>query len=186
MSCIVLASRNPVKERSVREAFARMFPSERFDVMTLAVESDVGDQPMSDRQTLAGALTRAERAKQQLAEGDYWIGIECGVEDGADGMAAFAWAVVLDRTRIGKGRTGTFFLPDRVAACIRAGLELGDADDVVFGTENSKQDMGAVGILTSGVIDRAALYEHAVILALASFKNPKFYDMSYESLGTDG
>ena len=162
-----------------------MFPRVRFNVVTVSIKSEVGDQPMSDSQTLAGAINRAEGAKDLVKHGDYWIGIEGGVEDGADGMAAFAWAVVLDRTRMGKGRTGTFFLPDTVAECIRAGLELGDADDVVFGTKNSKQDMGSVGILTGGVIDRTALYEHAVILAFAPFKNPAFYDMNPESSGTD-
>lgn len=156
-----------------------MFPVERFHVTLVSVASGVTDQPLSDKQTLTGAVTRAERAREVVLDADYWIGIEGGVEDGDEGMAAFAWAVVLDRTRIGKGRTGTFFLPEAVAGCVRNGLELGDADDVVFGTQNSKRDMGAVGILTRGVLDRTALYEQAVILALAPFKNPEYYDMLY-------
>jgi non-canonical (house-cleaning) NTP pyrophosphatase len=54
-------------------------------------------------------------------------------------------------------------------------MELGEADDLVFGRSNSKQDNGAIGLLTGDVIDRAQLYEQAVILALVPFKNPDMY-----------
>ena len=53
--------------------------------------------------------------------------------------------VLLDRERLGKARTGGFMLPSKVAEYIHEGLELGDADDLVFGTTNSKQVNGAVG-----------------------------------------
>jgi non-canonical (house-cleaning) NTP pyrophosphatase len=62
-----------------------------------------------------------------------------------------------------------------VADLIRQGKELGEADDLVFNRSNSKQDNGAVGLLTGNVIDRAQLYEQAVILALAPFKNTEWY-----------
>ena len=61
---------------------------------------------------------------------------------------------------------------------MRQGLELGQADDIVFGRSNSKQANGAVGILTDDVIDRAQLYEPAVIFALIPFKNPDLYPAS--------
>ena len=46
----------------------------------------------------------------------------------------------------------------------------------MFNRSNSKQDVGAVGILTGNVIERVSLYEHAVILALVPFKNQALYD----------
>ena len=106
----------------------------------------------------------------------YWVGIEGGVEETVDGeMIAFAWVVVRDHQRVGRGRTGTFYLPPAVTDLIRQGKELGEADDIVFGRNNSKQENGAVGLLTGDVIDRAQLYEHAVILALVPFKNTALY-----------
>ena len=90
-------------------------------------------------------------------------------------MAAFAWVVVLSEQQVGKGRTGEFFLPPRVSELVHQGKELGEADDIVFGRSNSKQDNGAVGLLTGNVIDRAAFYEQAVILALIPFRNPELY-----------
>ena len=93
-------------------------------------------------------------------------------------MTAFAWIVVRSKRGVGKSRTGTFVLPPAVAQLIRQGRELGEADDIVFNRANSKQDNGAVGILTGDVIDRTQLYEQAIILALAPFKNEAVYEVT--------
>jgi non-canonical (house-cleaning) NTP pyrophosphatase len=103
------------------------------------------------------------------------VGIEGGVEEQNGDLAAFAWIVILSQDQIGKSRTGTFFLPPPVADLVRAGVELGEANDIVFHQANSKQANGAVGLLTGDVIDRQQLYEHAIVLALVTFKNPDLY-----------
>src|SRR5262245_58811006 len=90
-----------------------------------------------------GALNRGRAARRAHAGGDYWVGIEGGIEDAGDQMMAFAWAVMLSSALAGKGRTGTFFLPEAVAKLVRGGKELGEADDLVFGKTNSKQDGGS-------------------------------------------
>ena len=106
---------------------------------------------------------------------DYWVGIEGGIEEAVEGMAAFAWIVVLADGREGRGRSGTFFLPGPVVRLVRQGTELGDANDLVFGRQNSKQDEGAIGLLTAGVVNRTQLYEHAMIMALLPLRNPDLY-----------
>lgn len=50
-----------------------------------------------------------------------------------------------------------------------------DIDDILFNRSNSKQEDGAVGILTGRIIDRTKYYLEAVILALIPFKNEKLY-----------
>jgi inosine/xanthosine triphosphatase len=106
----------------------------------------------------------------------YGVGIEGGVEEQASEILAFAWIVVVSQDRLlGKACTGTFVLPEPVAALIRQGKELGEADDIVFGRSNSKQEQGAVGLLTDGVLDRAQLYAQAVVLALIPFKHRTLY-----------
>jgi non-canonical (house-cleaning) NTP pyrophosphatase len=45
-------------------------------------------------------------------------------------------------------------------------MELGNANDKVFGRVNFKQGLGAGGVLTGGLIDRAAYHEHALLLVL--------------------
>ncbi len=76
---------------------------------------------------------------------------------------------------------GIFTLPEAVAALIRQGQELGAADDLVFGRVNSKQEQGAVGLLTGGVVDRTQLYAQAVVLALIPFKHRGLYGVGLEA-----
>ncbi len=114
-----------------------------------------------------------------MPEADYGVGIEGGVEDHTDEMTAFAWIVIVSQDALlGKACTGTFLLPEAVAALVRQGKELGEADDLVFGRVNSKQEQGAVGLLTGGVLDRAQLYAQAVVLALMPFKHRTLYGIS--------
>lgn len=170
MKTIVVASTNPVKIAAALEGFRRMFPAEAFTARGVSVLSGVSDQPMTDAETLQGAHNRAVRARQAAPDADYWVGIEGGVED-RGAVETFAWVVVLDAQRTGKSRTATFDLPEEVARLVRQGVELGHADDQVFGRANSKQQNGSVGLLTDDVIDRTAYYAPAVILALIPFKN---------------
>jgi inosine/xanthosine triphosphatase len=172
---VIVASKNPVKLQAVRLGFEEMFPKQDFDFSSLEVPSGVSDQPASDLETLQGARNRALRATELFPQADYWVGVEGGIEDDGKDMCAFAWIYVHSKQKSGKGRTGTFFLPPEISKLVRSGIELGEADDMVFGTENSKQANGAVGILTENVIDRAMLYKQAVILALIPFKNGKLY-----------
>lgn len=173
---VVVASKNPVKLKTTQLGFERMFPGETIDVEGISVPSGVADQPMTDSETFQGSLQRVKNAKQAVSEVDYWVGIEGGLEEKNGELEAFAWVIVLRADgKIGKGRTSTFFLPSKVAELVRQGKELGEADDIVFGLQNSKQQMGAVGILTHGVIDRTQYYEQAMVVALIPFKNPELY-----------
>lgn len=177
MTTLIVASTNPVKIQSALNGFKRMYPGEAFDVQGVSVASGVSDQPLTDAETLQGALNRAEAARAVAPHADYWVGIEGGCELMGDELTAFAWVVVRSPTQVGKARTGMFFLPQAVAKLVRAGVELGEADDRVFGRTNSKQGNGAVGLLTNDMIDRVQYYEHAVTLALVPFKNPQLYSI---------
>ncbi len=172
---VVVASKNPVKLEAVRAGFEQMFGQELIDVLGVAVHSGVAKQPMSDMETRMGAMNRAEEARRLAADADYWVGVEGGVEEDELGLMAFAWVVVRSVHGVGYGKTGTFFLPPQVANLVRQGKELGEADDVVFGRVNSKQENGAIGLLTRDVINRASLYQPAVVMALIPFCNPQLY-----------
>lgn len=172
---IILASTNPVKLRAARGGFERMFPETELDFDTVSVPSGVADQPMSDEETRRGARQRAEAARVAWPRADFWIGLEGGIEAHDHQLFAFAWAVVLSEQRLGESRSASFELPLAVADLVRAGKELGEADDIVFGDTNSKHKAGAVGLLTGNVIDRARLYEPSVVLALIPFHRPDLY-----------
>lgn len=172
---IIVASENPVKLRASKDGFKNMF-KEEIIVSGISVPSGVSEQPSTEEETIKGARTRAMNAKNKNSDADFWVGLEGGIEDKGDEMHAFAWCVVVDKKgKIGKGKTATFILPKSVAELIKKGHELGEADDIVFSRTNSKQDNGAVGILTGNVVTRTNHYEKAVILALIPFKNPDLY-----------
>ncbi len=71
------------------------------------------------------------------------------------------------------GKTSLFQLPKEIQKLIEKGVELGEADDIVFKRTNSKHKDGAVGILTKGIIDRSKYYTEAVIMSLLPFINKR-------------
>lgn len=176
MPLIIVASLNPVKIEATRQGFSRMFPHQTFEFQGVSVPSNVSDQPIGRDETLQGALNRAQNAAQQRPDADYTVGIEGGVGWEDDVLAVFAWLVVRSQNgQIGKAQTGTFYLPQEVAQLIRdEGLELGDADDRVFGQTNSKQANGSVGLLTDDALTRTDFYVQALMMALIPFKKPQF------------
>lgn len=175
MKTVSVASNNPVKIQAVLDGFKFIFPKIEWTTVSVEVPSEVSHQPMTDAETLTGATNRARNAKHAKPEADYWVGIEGGVEDLNGKMFAFAWVAVVSPTLMGQARSGTFMIPPAVARLVREGKELGIADDIIFGRLNSKQQNGAIGLLTDDAIDRKSLYQHAVVLALVPFKNPRLY-----------
>jgi len=172
---VIIASKNPVKIKAVKNGFERMFPENEYEFEGVSVPSGVSDQPMDDAETFQGAFNRTENAKDAFPSADFWVGIEGGIDFIGKEMTCFAWVLVQSKEKKGKAKTATFMLPEKVAEIVKAGKELGDADDIVFGQSNSKQKTGALGLLTKNVVSRIALYEDPVIMALIPFKNEELY-----------
>jgi inosine/xanthosine triphosphatase len=172
---IIIASRNPAKVNAAQEGFCQMFPDLAANFLGIKVLSDVRAQPMSDEETLNGAHNRVENVRLVHPEAHFWIGIEGGVQLIRGELTAFAWVVVRSQTLTGKARSGAFFLPRAISDLVEQGIELGMADDMVFGVRNSKEGSGAVGLLTHQALDRKSLYRQAVLLALIPFRNEQLY-----------
>lgn len=173
---IAVGSKNPVKIESARAGFQAMFPENIFSAEGYDVASGVSDQPMSSQETLQGATNRARALRELNPTADFFVGIEGGIETINDTLFASAWIVVIDRGGTSTlGRSGAFPLPPGVKRLVDSGVELGHANDKVFEQHNSKQQGGAVASLTGGVITRHSLYEHAMALALATFKHPELF-----------
>jgi inosine/xanthosine triphosphatase len=164
---VVVASFNPVKLNAAEQAFQRQFPGQSVEVVPMAVGSGVADQPLTDEETRQGARTRAAAARDQAPDADYWVGMEGGLEllDGC--LLASAWMVIQNRAgRRGEARTPTLPLPPGIQSLVEGGMELGEANDRVFATVNSKQAGGAFGLLTEGRMTRGGIYTQALELAL--------------------
>jgi inosine/xanthosine triphosphatase len=169
-----VGSENPVKISCVAEAVTPFWPTAR--TVGTRTDSLVSVQPVSDEETYTGAHNRARQALLQVAGADYGVGVEGGIIDQSEGMWAFAWVVMVDRAgREGRGQTGRFLLPPGVAKLVRAGMELGAADDHFFGRQNSKQQEGAIGLLSDRRLTRMELYKQGVLFALLRFLHPEHY-----------
>lgn len=177
MKKIIIASKNPAKIKAVELAFNQVFPNEVFQFEGVSVPSEVPDQPKGESETLLGAENRVKNAMDAF-EADFWVGLEGGVSENNNELEAFAWMVIRSKEMHGKGRTGSFYLPPKVAKLVKDGMELGHADDVVFGQSNSKQKGGAVGLLTNNILTRTTYYEQALILALIPFINKEHYSLT--------
>lgn len=175
MPHIVVASKNPVKVKAALQGFEEMFPQQTFTATGISVPSGVNDQPLGDDETYQGAWNRVQAAKAAQPDADYWVGIEGGNIKLADEMEVMAWIIVLSKTQLGKARTAGFYLPPKVVQLVDQGYELGEADDMIFGVQNSKQTSGSSGLLTDNVMTRLRFYVPAVILALIPFLKPELY-----------
>ena len=66
---------------------------------------------------------------------------------------AFAWMAVKGTTgEISEARSTTLPLPPAIKELVESGMELGEANDKVFATINSKQGGGAFGLLTDASV----------------------------------
>lgn len=176
MQKIVVASKNVVKLSATQLGFEKMFPGVPREVIGISAASGVPDQPMGDEETLLGANNRLQIIRQVEPMADYWVAIEGGCGWDGERMSVFAWVVICCADgRVGQSRSATFFVPPKMAELVRGGMELGLADDAIFGRTNSKQQNGTVGMLTGDVIDRVQYYTESVILALIPFKNEALF-----------
>lgn len=169
---IAIASHNPVKIDAVLDGFSRAGISP-VKIEAFNAPSGVADQPMSDAETLKGAVNRVTALRAE--EADFRIGIEGGIQQRGEQYEAFAWVVIEWDGGTGKAKTAAFELPPEVCKLIREGYELGEANDRVFGQVNSKQKGGAVGLLTNNGVTRTQLYSLAVQLALIPYLNKTLY-----------
>lgn len=177
MKKVIVASLNPVKLAAARLSFAQVWPAQEFDFLGVAADSGISSQPLSDAETLQGALNRLQSAQTLQPGADYYIAFEGGVEDKEGELEEFAWTAVTDANgTIGRGKSATFIAPPGVRnLVIEQKMESGLATDVIFKQQNSKQKMGLVGVLTNNLITRTDFYVQPGILALLPFSNPDLY-----------
>ena len=174
MTLFAVGSRNPVKLAAVRDGAGPFFSD--LQVAGVDAASGVAAQPRGDAETLAGALNRARQALELAPEDAYGVGLEGGVVELGPDMFACAWCAIMQHDgQQGVASTGRCMLPRAVAELVRGGMELGQADDIVFARSQSRLNEGAVGLLTRGAIDRARFYAPAVTMALVPFLNPDHF-----------
>ena len=141
----------------------------------ITVPTGVSAQPLGDDQTRQGARTRA-RGALEMSDADVAFGLEGGVEFNGDQPWLLSWAAAVDRDgRSGEASGLRMPLPPSTASKLRAGVELGDVIDELFTMHLSKQQAGAVGLLTDGFVSRTDAFADLVAMACAPMLRPDLY-----------
>lgn len=183
MSLIVaVGSTNPAKTGAVTAIFAQAFPTAR--VVPVEVPSGVREQPLGAAETRRGAEQRARGALAAVAGARFGIGLEGGVEPESGDLINCCAVAGPDRLTHAWGVR--FALPPAVAAAVRAGAELGPVMDELSGIPASKRKLGAVGILTNGLLTREQMWQPALACALAPHLHPELYPELYLAAGETG
>lgn len=170
---VAVGSTNPVKVAAAQGVITRVYPAA--EVRAVDVASAVSAQPLSDDETVAGAVQRARAARLAL-DADLGIGLEGGVHLSAWGWLLSGWVAIVDRRgRLGLGSAGRIQLPPALVTALQAGQELGPAMDALSGMTDTRRGPGAVGILTNELVKREDAFRVGTAYALARFLHPEWY-----------
>ncbi len=165
---------NPVKVRAVRRAFESL--SWRATVSRVRVPTDVPEQPFG-AEASRGAVARARAA---LGTADLGVGIEAGLvwEPTVGDYFDVQYCAIVDRAgRVTVGHGPGFSYPPSVVRRVKEGMTVGDAMAQLTGIRGIGSKQGAIGYLTDRRLDRDALTESAVLMAMV----PRIRRDLYES-----
>jgi inosine/xanthosine triphosphatase len=143
--------------------------------LCLSVPSGVSDQPLSEAETIEGAIHRAKRVLQAFPEADIGLGLEGGLT--FDDRYTNQWYLISvcaawDGNRLFLGKGLAFPVPNSIGERIRTeGIELRTVIDELSGSEGNHQKGGAYSLFTNGRIKRANVFSEAVIAALTPFSS---------------
>lgn len=171
---IIVGSKNPVKLNATKNAFSNFFKD--VEVQGVDINSGVSDMPLTREETKKGAINRAKKSLELGA--DYGVGIEGGVHEEEHGMFLFGMVAIMDKEKnLGLAGSEGFLLPEKIAARIRNGEELGPVMDEITGMQNVKQNNGAIGYFTKDHVTRTNSFEQSINLALVRFVNKDLYEI---------
>jgi len=171
---IAVGSMNPAKTSAVKAMCERAFPG--CTVIGVEVPSGVPEQPIGEEQTSTGARNRARAALAAVEGARMGVGLEGGVDP--DGNLISCVAVVEARGRENLTWGVRFPLPPAVVARVLNGEELGPVVDEITGHNESKKQLGAVGLLTNGIFTRTEMMQGPLACALMPFLHPNLYPAS--------
>ncbi len=176
MKKVAVGSLNPVKIAAVRNAFTAVFPEETWEITGIAIDSGVSHQPLSEHETITGARNRAQKALNELGA-DFGVGLEGGMQEIDGDWFDCGWIAVIDTRGLqGLSSSVRMEVPQKFITHIQQGTELGHVTDLLFDTQNSKQDIGYFGLMTQGVLTREKEYTDAVVAALTRFIHPHLFE----------
>ncbi len=174
---IVVGSQNPVKRDAVFQAFSQYF--QQVEVITAPVSSGVKPFPMSQSETLQGAINRAQNAQKMEPSADFSVGIEGGLFKLNDTTYIQAIAAVMKGSKLSVARSAGLEVSQGLVDKLDPTSDASkDTVDKLMGRTNVFQNEGVMGVLTQNRLTRTQILRDAVICALPRFLLPEFYPES--------
>lgn len=169
---ILMGTKNPGKIEGARQAFEKYF--DNIDIEGIAVESNVGAQPVNE-EILQGAKNRIKNLKKYAnnnnIKADFYIASEAWITN-LLGEWIDINAVVIEDSK-GFQSVGTsqgFPIPDKYIDEIKE-TELGKVMDKIFSGRELGKGKGGISFLTRNEVSRIDLTRNAFIMALTSHIN---------------
>lgn len=173
MLLVAVGSKNRTKVKATERVFRKAFG--KVKVKSVEIDPGISRQPMTVAEAMKGAIKRAKGAIK-LFDADFGVGIEGGAARLCGRWFTTGFVAIVSREgEISVGTSGWFECPEKVVNELKKGIELGEVMDELTGEKGIKEGKGAIGIFTKGHVDRTALYEHGVWMALCRFLSPEFF-----------
>ncbi len=175
---IGVGTKNPAKVDAVKEITADYDFLAGAEVVSINVDSEISEQPLTLEETTQGAMHRAKGAHRGC---DLGIGLESGLfkmPDTKSGYMDICVCAIFDGERFHLGTSSAFEYPKKLTDTVlaeridisSAAKKLGFTDHPYVG-----HAQGMIGILTRGRIDRKAYTKQALVTALIHLENPELY-----------
>jgi inosine/xanthosine triphosphatase len=168
---IFVGSLNPVKIEAVRKAFDHYFVNS--EIYEFEVSSRVAKQPIGD-EIFLGAENRNKallglNATSNL-NADYFVSIESGIIELRHRWFNIDCACIMNKEqKITYGLSPAYCLDDNITKNLLQGKELGPLIDSLYGTNNIKQNGGAISLFSKGKTSRLEHCYQGVLMALMPF-----------------
>ena len=170
MKRIIVASLNQNKINAVKESF----PS--YHVEGVSSPSGVPEQPIGLNEIIRGSINRAKGA---FGNCSYSVGIEDGISsvpETKSGYMNFCCCAVYDGKKIYLGLGPAFeYPPECTMMVIEKGVTISEAFLPVSGRPDIGYEMGIIGWLTKGRINRKDYTKQAVEMARIQIDNADMY-----------
>ena len=170
---IAVGSSNPVKIAAVKAASEKIFP--HLNIIGVTVDSGVSPTPLSDEESIRGATRRARIALKKVRS-DWAVGLEGGLRKVGSDHFVNIWAVIISSNgEIGIGGGSNVQIPKRLVSQLKKEPEFSKIMQKLIRSKGIKSKVGAVGILTKGLVKRRREAEVATSAAFARFLSSELY-----------
>lgn len=168
MMKIAVGTKNKAKLKAVEKVINDTLTNE-FEIQGISVASNVADQPFSEEETRQGAINRAIAAREQT-DAEVGFGLEGGVKWIGNELYLCNWAALSTVETVYTAAGAQIPLPKEVAQALLTGEELGPIMDRYVGKQDTRQNAGAIGVFTDGLIDRAEMFEPIVMMLVGQYR----------------